>query len=141
MTLYLDTSALVKLLVTEPGSEAVRAEAAAATELVSSHLTYVEIHSALARMHAGGRLTRRVHRRQLDAFVRMWEDVVVVPADAPVIDRAAALAERHVLRGFDALQLASAVELLGAGPARFASWDERLNAAAARERLELIPLG
>lgn len=70
----------------------------------------------------------------------MWEDVVIVPADERVIERAAALAGRHVLRGFDAVQLSSAVELLDAGDARFASWDERLNVAAARERLELIPV-
>lgn len=140
MTLYLDTSAFVKLLVAEDGSDAMHASAADAAALVTSHVTYVEIHSALARMAAGRRLTARVHRRQLDAFLSMWEDVVVVPADDRVIERAAALAGRHALRGFDAVQLSSAVELLDAGAARFASWDERLNVAAARERLELIPV-
>lgn len=140
MTLYLDTSAFVKLLVAEEGSDAVHASAADASALVTSHLTFVEIHSALARMLAGGRLTRRVHQRQRDAFRALWDDVVVVPADDHVLERAASLAERHQLRGFDAVQLSSAVELLAAGDARFASWDERLNVAAARERLQLIPL-
>jgi predicted nucleic acid-binding protein len=140
VTLYLDASALVKLLVAEEGSEAVRASAAEATALATSRVTYVEIHSALARMLAGGRLTRRVQQRQLDAFHALWQDAVVVPVDEPLVERAAQLAQRHALRGFDALQLASAVELLPAGGTRFASWDERLNVAAARERLELIPV-
>lgn len=135
MTLYLDTSALVKLLVAEAGSETVRAAAATAATLASSHVTYVEVHSALARIEASGRMTRRVRRRQLDAFRTLWEDVAVVPAGEPVIERAATLAERHLLRAYDALQLASAVELLDAGEVRFACWDLRLNAAAERERL------
>lgn len=140
MTLYLDTSALVKLLIAEEGSDAVRASVADAPAIATSRVTYVEIHSALARMVVGGRLTRRVQQRQLDAFHALWRDAVIVPVDEPVVERAAQLAQRHALRGFDALQLASAVELLPAGDARFASWDERLNVAAARERLALIPV-
>ncbi|HST39292.1 MAG TPA: type II toxin-antitoxin system VapC family toxin, partial [Conexibacter sp.] len=73
MTLYLDTSALVKLLVAEEGSEAVRASAADAPAIATSRVTYVEIHSAFARMVAGGRLTRRVQQRQLDAFHTLWQ--------------------------------------------------------------------
>ncbi len=138
MTLYLDTSALVKLLVAEDGSDAVRAAAERAPALATSHLTWVEIHSALARMLAGGRLTRRVHARQLEAFGALWEDLVVVPADQPLVEHAAQLAQRHALRGFDALQLAAALELLPAGEVSFACWDERLNLAAARERLALL---
>lgn len=140
MTLYLDTSALVKLLVAEEGSDAVRAAAERAQALATSHLTWVEVHSALARMLAGGRLTRRVHARQLAAFAALWDDLAVVPVDEPVVARAAQLAQRHALRGFDALQLAAAVELLPAGELSFACWDERLNLAAARERLALVDI-
>ena len=140
MTLYLDTSALVKLLVAEEGSDAVRDAAERAQALATSHLTWVEVHSALARMLAGSRLTRRVHARQLAAFAALWDDLAVVPVDEPVVARAAQLAQRHTLRGFDALQLAAAVELLPAGEISFACWDERLNVAAARERLALIDL-
>ena len=52
--------------------------------------------------------------------------------------RAAQLAQRHALRGFDVLQLAAAVELPTAGEIFFACWDDRLNLAAARERLAAI---
>ncbi|MBB4660841.1 PIN domain-containing protein [Conexibacter arvalis] len=140
MTLYLDTSALVKLLVAEDGSGVVRSAAGAAGELAASHIAYVETHSALARMRAGDRLTRRVHAAQAEAFRRLWSDVAVVPVTDDVVERAARLAERHLLRGYDALQLSSALELRDASDVRFASWDDRLNVAAARERLTLLPL-
>jgi len=139
VTLYLDTSALVKLLVAEDGSDVTRAAAAAASALVSSHVTLVEIHSALARMRADGRISRRAHTAQRTAFAALWADIGVVPTDDRVIERAADLAERHLLRGYDAVQLSSAVELLPASELQFACWDERLNVAAARERLALMP--
>lgn len=140
MILYLDTSALIKLLVDEEGSAAAHAAASAAGELASSQLTYVETHSALARMRAGERITRRVHATQTEAFRELWADVATIPVSDEVVEHAAPLAERHVLRGYDALQLASALVLLDAGEVSFASWDERLNVAAARERLTLMAL-
>lgn len=140
MTLYLDTSALIKLLVIEEGSDAAHTAASAATEVASSQLTYVETHSALARMRAGDRSTRRVHAAQVQTFRRLWSDIAVIPVSDEVVDHAARLAERHVLRGYDAVQLACALVLLDAGDVSFASWDERLNVAAARERLSLMPL-
>lgn len=138
--LHLDASALIKLLVIEEGSDAAHAAASAATEVASSQLTYVETHSALARIRAGERSTRRVHAAQVGTFRRLWSDIAVIPVSDEVVDHAARLAERHALRGHDAVQLASALVLLDAGDVSFASWDERLNVAAARERLSLMPL-
>jgi hypothetical protein len=49
MTLYLDTSSLVKLYVAEPGSEAVHKLVDAATVVATSTVAYTETRAALAR--------------------------------------------------------------------------------------------
>lgn len=55
-----------------------------------------------------------------------------------VVRRAGALAERHDLRAYDAIQLAAALELRRSGiEVAFASFDDRQSRAARRERLRL----
>ena len=54
MILYLDTSALVKLLHSEEGSAALRAAADQASALATSTLTRLEVHSTLARLGREG---------------------------------------------------------------------------------------
>ena len=49
MTLYLDTSSLVKLYVAEPGSDAVRKLVDDATVVATSSIAYTETRAALAR--------------------------------------------------------------------------------------------
>ena len=48
MTLYLDTSSLVKLYVSETGSDAIRQLVAGATVVATSVVAYVETRAALA---------------------------------------------------------------------------------------------
>jgi hypothetical protein len=58
-----------------------------------------------------------------------------------VVDRATALARTHVLRGYDAVQLASALclgEEHGISPLTLVSADDELNAAAAAEAMEAL---
>jgi len=60
----------------------------------------------------------------------------IVDVNDPLVRRAGALAERHGLRGYDAVQLAAALDLRAAdAPVEFLSFDSRLNRAARRERL------
>ncbi|HVT17945.1 MAG TPA: type II toxin-antitoxin system VapC family toxin [Thermoanaerobaculia bacterium] len=49
MILFLDTSALVKLYIAEPGSERMRAAAARAEPVAVSVLAFAEIHATFAR--------------------------------------------------------------------------------------------
>jgi hypothetical protein len=68
----------------------------------------------------------------------------IVDPRQSVIARAVLLAEQHALRGYDALQLASAVELYaafvagGLAPVTLISSDVELNAAARLEGLNVI---
>lgn len=73
-------------------------------------------------------------RRDLD---QMWLDMLSVPTDDELLATAAELADEHSLRGYDAIQLATAASLQGARDLRFSCWDIELNAAARRHGLRL----
>lgn len=137
MILYLDSSALVKLFVSEPASEAARAMAGAAAVLATSRVSYAEASSAFARRHRERRLTEEALRTLVDRLNAAWSDMALVDVDEIA---AGALAVRHGLRGFDAIHLAAACVLHAAAAPeglRFLSYDERQNVAAGHEGLRL----
>lgn len=138
-SVYVDTSAVVTLFVAEDRSDAVRAAVRDADAVATSRLTFVETHAVFARMRADGQLDDDGHERAAAAFDELWADLVVVSISDRVMVRGAALARRHDLRGYDALQLACALELAGHAEAtRFLSFDPQLEAAAAGEGLGLL---
>ena len=82
-------------------------------------------------------MTRSALARAVAALDRDLGHFVVVELSAKVAKRAGDLAQRRALRGFDAIHLASALEmeaLTGAAP-RFWCFDDRLRAAAVAEGL------
>ncbi len=136
MILYLDTSALLKLYVEEPGTSAVVARVREAEAVATVRVTYAEARAALARHRKEGGLTGLGLRRAVRELDREWGMYNVVDVSDPLVRRAGALAERHALRGYDAVQLAAALDLRVAGvEIFFLSFDARLNGAARRERL------
>ncbi|MBA3381252.1 MAG: hypothetical protein H0T97_05220 [Actinobacteria bacterium] len=68
-----------------------------------------------------------------------WSGVAVAEVSTQLIRRAADLAARHVLRAFDAVQLAAALAVREAEGTRFACWDDELRQAARSENLTLVP--
>jgi predicted nucleic acid-binding protein len=108
---YLDTSALVPLLVAEPGSAACRRFWDDADDVVASRLTYVEAAAALAAATRGGRLTDGQHGEALGLLERLWAELDVVEVDESLVRHAAKLADRFALRGYDAVHCASAAQL------------------------------
>ncbi|MGI8660820.1 MAG: type II toxin-antitoxin system VapC family toxin [Thermoleophilaceae bacterium] len=139
LIVYLDTSGLVKLLVEEDGSKVVERAVREAEVIAALVLTYVEARAALARMRAGGRLEPNDHGASLRELDGVWDTIAKVAVDADLVTRAAALADRHLLRAYDAMQLAGALELAGAQQPGFACWDGDLRAAALDEGLALVP--
>ena len=135
MTLYLDTSSLVKLYVAEPGSDTVRAHVDRATVVATSMIAYPEARAALARR----RRERALRPAAFAAATRKFEDdwpkyFAVQVTDALCLD-AGHLAERYALRGFDSVHLASFIEVArhaGSSDTEFSSFDDRLNRAARR---------
>ena len=139
MILYLDTSSLVKLYAEEEGSQAVRGQLSEAEVVATSHIAYAEARAAFARKHREGEFSREEYAHIIDDFHTDWESYLVIKVSQAIIALAGDLAEKHGLRGFDAIHLASALALKGKmqTPIAFSCADERLQAAAKAEGLAL----
>jgi predicted nucleic acid-binding protein len=136
--LYLDASALVKLYVDEAESQAVADGVERADAVITVRVTYAEARAALARHRREGGLTAPGLRRAVRQLDGDWGTYNLVEVSDAVVRRAGALAERHALRGYDAVQLAAALDVRDAGAdLEFACFDDRLGRAAVRERLSL----
>ena len=137
MILYLDTSALVKLYVPEPDSALIQQSVDAAELSSTSRIAYVEARAAFARKRRERAVTPRDYQTIIQDFADDWETFFIVDVSDALTKRAAQLAERFALRGYDAIHLASAVIVgeQGNQPVRFACFDEKLSRAARRQGL------
>ena len=128
MICYLDTSALVPLLVDEPSTVACRRLWDDADEVVSVRLAYVETAAAAAQARRLGRISPRTQRAALARLDQLWLQMQIVDVDQDLIERAAEVAHTHQLRGYDAVHCASA-ELVNDSTLVAASGDLQLLAA------------
>jgi uncharacterized protein len=137
LILYLDTSSLVKLYVEEPGSADVRRLVELAEIVTTSVVAYPEARAALARRRRERSLTPAGQRRAKTALDADWPRLLSLDVDTSVARSAGDLAERHRLRGFDALHLASYLSIareFSGEEVRFSSADRPLAAAARNAR-------
>ena len=114
---YLETSALVKLYVREPGTEVLLRLASRSSDsrLAVLSLARVELTSAVRRRERNGEIPAAVATSVLEAFGRHLQTRFVTQIITDfVLDIAVALANRHALRAFDAVQLAGFVALRAA---------------------------
>lgn len=118
--IYLDSSALLKLLIEERESTALGEWLASrsSASLVSSELAKVEVLRAC----------RRVNEHALPAARALLSEVDLVPLSSDVVDAAAEVGD-STLRSLDAIHLASALSIRGHLSA-FLVYDHRLRAAA-----------
>jgi uncharacterized protein len=126
--IYLDSSALVKLVVTEPESEALFELLGAWPDRVSSALALTEVPRALSRGGFGPAKRRRADQ--------IFSHVVLVGLDRRILTAAASLAPLS-LRTLDAIHLATALavrEDLGG----LITYDARLSVAARHVDLEVL---
>jgi predicted nucleic acid-binding protein len=140
--LYLETSRLVKLYFEEEGSAETFALVKEADAAAVSVIAYPEARAAFARKRIEQRVGDPEYRRLRQDFDRDWERMFVLEAGRRMIREAGDLAEKHGLRGFDAIHLASALVLRPggktaspAGPVFFCTADKKLRASAAAEGL------
>lgn len=104
--------------------------------LVTSLLTFAETRAAFAKAQRMNALSASAVTWATARFIQDWSHVDVLGVDEALVVLAGELASRHGLRGYDAVHLASALRVAGAGqPVLFASFDLRLTNAAAAEGL------
>jgi uncharacterized protein len=105
---YFDTSAVVPLLVDEPGSSTAATLWDRADRVVSVRLVYAEARAALAQAARMGRLPARQLRTAVRAMETLYDELDLVEVDDELVRRAGELAEGRALRGYDAVHLAAA---------------------------------
>jgi uncharacterized protein len=131
VTLYLDTSSLVKLYVAEPGSDRVRDLVADADLVATSAIAYPEARAALARRRRERALSPAAFAGAKRAFETDWPQYLAIEVTMAVCVRAGDLAEQYRLRGYDSVHLASFLEVTTRADAvHFSSFDADLNQAA-----------
>jgi predicted nucleic acid-binding protein len=119
---YLDASALVKLIVVEPESPALFEFLRARPDRASSVLSLVEVPRALRRISGTATVRQRARR--------LLGSLYIVDLDRRILAAAATFAPPE-LRTLDAIHLATALAL-GEDLSELVTYDRRLASAAAR---------
>jgi hypothetical protein len=140
---FLDTSALVKLYIQEPGTDRLlplinnRLENRFAVLAIS----VVEFRSAIRRRQRAGDIDASVAASLLDAVQNHMESRFIRQmVNDPVIDAAKEMIDRYALRAYDAVQLAGCLVLcaIAAEAFTFVCSDHRLLDAARSEQLKVL---
>lgn len=131
MNAYLDSSALVKLLIAEPDSPALM-QALLGADLFTCRVTYAETRAAIARREREGPefiQTWVAARAHLSAH---WPGLQAIEVGQPLVERAGDFADVFSLRGYDAIQLAAChlSQVVMDEEMWFFSFDRQLNRAA-----------
>jgi uncharacterized protein len=111
---FLDSSTLVKRYVVESGTQWVRGlcDPAADHTLYIARITGAEMIAALARRTRVGSLTWSASRSAMAAFRSDFGSTYIISELTPtLVERAMDLAQAYRLRGYDAVQIAAAVDV------------------------------
>lgn len=132
MTLFCDTSALIKLYVREPFTEEMLAAAAASRTLAVCRITWAEAMAALARRSREAPSDTGIIDIVRQRLRTDWDDYVIVELTQALVELAGDYADTFALRGYDSVQLAAARTLSEATreTVQFACFDRRLGNAA-----------
>lgn len=133
MTLYLDTSSLLKIYVAETGFEVVLGLMDRAAAVVTSVVTYAETRAALARLRRERILSASSFAAAKREFEADWPAYMTLDVTRAISRSAGDLAEQYRLRGYDSVHLASFAHVArsaGLESVRFSSFDQRLDRAA-----------
>jgi uncharacterized protein len=137
--IYLDASALVKLLVPEQGSETLNEALVGATDVIISDLALTEMASALGRCTREGRLTLAESRglyREGEKLAASCRPAELTPSIHRRAERLLLLSQDAPLRALDTLHVATALD---AEAATLVTYDPRLRTAAAARGLFVAP--
>lgn len=140
MILYCDTSALIKLLIQEPGSQQLQTLSSTAAWVATCRITWAEAMAAMARRLREDPLSVDAIDEARGRLIQIWGSLAIVEVSQEVVEAAGRFADGFALRGYDSMQLAAAAVLKGQSdqPLTFACFDRRLNQAAQLLQLEVL---
>ena len=140
MILYCDTSALIKLLVLEPGSNRMQQTSSEAEAIGVCRITWAEAMAAMARRQREDPASSTDLKQARQLLTKTWAQFVIVEISQRLVETAGRYADAFALRGYDSVQLAAAHELNLSTelPITFASFDRRLHQAAQLLQLNVL---
>ncbi len=124
-------------MLLEQGSDLALELWGSSRQAASSVLAYPEGRAALAAARRGNRLTSRLYRESTERFEEIYLELIAVGVDERLTRSAGAMAADLELRGYDAVHLATAMDLAVDGVA-LVSWDRDLSRAALQVGLPVI---
>jgi uncharacterized protein len=136
---YADTSALVKLLLSEDGQSTMQSTVESAEHVVSAVIAYAELRATMAAAHRDGRISLTERDSIRISLEELWSTMSEVSVDRALVHQAGELAERFRLRGYDAVHLAALMQFGQPGEVTFACWDLQLLRAAKELGYVTIP--
>jgi predicted nucleic acid-binding protein len=138
--LFCDTSALIKLLIDEPGSDQIHQASQAALVISACRITWAEAMAAMARRQREDPVSADAIEQARQRLNQLWTFFSIVEVTQDLVETAGRFADGFALRGYDSVQLAAAYTLQGtaAQPLSFACFDRRLNQAAQILKLEVL---
>lgn len=137
MLVAVDSSALVKLVLVEDGSDLARLVWQEADRIIATRLARIESASAVAAARRDHRIRRAGESRAHAELESLWLDIDVHELTPRVEQDATQLARSHAISGADAAHVAVAIEL----GVPLVTWDRRQAEAATSEGLHVIPQG
>jgi predicted nucleic acid-binding protein len=138
--LFCDTSALIKLLIIEPGSDQMQQASSQADAIAVCRITWAEAMAGMARRLREQPKDAEVLEQARQQLIQSWPHCTIVEVSQQLVETAGRFADAFALRGYDSVQLAAAHELhLSTDqPLTFACFDRRLKQSASLLQLEVL---
>ena len=141
--IFCDSSAIAKRYVSETGTDRIAdlTDSRSGNVIYLAQITGVEVVAAIKRRERSASISTDAAAVALANFRREFDGLFrLVEIELELISQAMNLAEKYKLRGYDAVQLAVALEVnylsvAAGGAITFVSADSDLNAAAVGEHL------
>ncbi len=116
MIIFMDTSAWVKYFIEEDGTPElqnfIQDRSDSDTNVIAaSAVTYAEMCATFRRAIRGNRITGEQYDQAVSDFEEQWDDVDIPETAGRLIRKSGLLASQYALKGCDAFQLASALEI------------------------------
>ncbi len=108
MIAYFDTSALVKLYVTEEYSQDVTNLLKRVDVAACHDIAFVEANSVFGRLERESRISQQEFEQLSAQFEEDWENFLRISVSQSLIKRASTLSVTFALRAYDAVHLAAA---------------------------------
>ena len=140
MIIFCDTSALMKLFVTEQHSNAMQKLATESARVIVSQLTWAEMCVGLALKQRTNQVDAQIAATALAQLRAEWQRYTRLGVDEELMIESGALSLKFGLRAYDSVQLASAQRVhkqLGSN-LTFCCFDRQLNAAAAALGIQIM---